>query len=223
MTAGSGAAGALRVEGMRMTRRGIGAALAICSAVAGCGSAEDEDALLGPERSFEEAVEIAEAQWREVGDIEALEGPTRWIDLPVSGSGDYRGVVTGWANGGVPIDYVADLALEVDFDRLDVSGKVSNMVTDGVAGFSHPDGEIALDGVVARDGLGGARMVVDGSRRLRGPGMEATVTIDGAGAFVGDGAAAIRGRHATDFTWTRGYLEGTTSRSDGLFTAVERE
>jgi hypothetical protein len=53
--------------------------------------------------------------------------------------------------------------------------------------------------------------------------MEATVTIDGAGTFVGDRAEAIRGQHATDFTWTRGYLEGTTSRSDGLFTAVERE
>jgi hypothetical protein len=191
--------------------------------LAGCEVAEDEDALLGPDRSFREAIQIAETQWREVADIEAIEGPTRWVELPVSGSGMYRGVVAGRANGGVPIDYVADLALEVDFDRRDASGSVRNMVTNGVGGFEHPDGEIGLSGVVARDGDGGARIVVDGSGLLRGPGMEAEVAIDGAGSFVGDRAEAVRGQQVTDFVWTRGYLQGTTSHSDGVFTAVATE
>lgn len=195
------------------------AALGLCLALAGCELPEEEEALIGPDRSFGEALEIGEAQWRQVGRIEAAEGATRWIDLPASGSGEYRGVVTGLANGGPPVDYVADLALDVDFDRRDVSGSVSNFVTDGVAGFRHPDGQIGLSGVVVRDGRGDARIVVDGSGLLRGPGIEADYALDGAGSFAGDGAQAVRGEHATDFVWTRGYLEGTTSRSDGVFSA----
>ena len=204
-----------------MRRRiGIGGAvLGLGLALAGCEVAQDEDALIGPDRSFGEALAIGEDQWRRVGAIEAAEGRTRWVELPVSGSGDYRGVVTGWAGGGVPVDYVADLALEVDFRRRDVSGAVSNFVTDGVAGFRHPDGEVRLSGIVARDERGEARIVIDGSGLLRGPGMEAEAVLDGAGHFVGDGAEAIRGGHATDFLWRRGYLEGTVSRSDGVFSA----
>jgi hypothetical protein len=100
-----------------------------------------------------------------------------------------------------------------------VSGSVSNFVTDGVAGFRHPDGRIGLSGVVVRDGRGDARIVVDGSGVLRGPGIEADYAFDGAGSFVGDRAQGVRGEHATDFLWTRGYLEGTVSRSDGVFSA----
>jgi len=201
-------------------RTGIGAAvLGLGVALAGCEAAEEEDALIGPDRSFREALAIGEAQWRRVGAIEAAEGVTRWVELPASGTGEYRGVVTGWASGGVPVDYVADLALEVDFGRRDVSGSVSNFVTDGVAGFHRPDGRIGLSGVVARDGRGDARIVVDGSGLLRGPGIEADYAFDGAGSFVGDRAQGVRGGHATDFLWRRGYLEGTVSRSDGVFSA----
>jgi hypothetical protein len=79
--------------------------------------AEEEDALIGPDRSFARRWRSARPSGREVGGIEAAEGKTRWVELPASGTGEYRGVVTGWAGGGVPVDYVADLALEVDFGR----------------------------------------------------------------------------------------------------------
>jgi hypothetical protein len=203
---------------MRMAR--VWMAVAFGAAVAGCEVAEDEDALIGPDRGFGPALRIAEAQWDEVGGIAAAEGPTRWVDLPASGTGEYRGAVTGWANGGIPIDYVADLALDVDFRGREVSGAVTNMVTDGVAGFAHPNGRIGLFGVIARDDRGAARIVVDGSGTLRGPGMAAAVRLDGAGGFEGADGRAVRGTHATDFVWTQGYLEDTTSRSDGVFTGV---
>jgi hypothetical protein len=50
--------------------------------------------------------------------------------------------------------------------------------------------------------------------------MEADLRVDGAGSLVGADGRAMLGRHATDFTWTRGYLEETISRSDGVFSAV---
>jgi hypothetical protein len=204
---------------MRLIAAALGAGLAL----AGCEETATGEPLIGPDRSFGAALEIGAAQWEEVGDLADMEGRTRWVELPASGSGDYRGVVTGWASGGVPVDYVADLALEVDFDRREVSGSVENLVTEGVAGFGHPDGQVPLSGVVARDAEGNARIVVDGSGLLRGPGMEATLALDAAGSFAGDEGQALFGQQATDFVWTRGYLEGTVSRSDGVFSAVEVE
>jgi hypothetical protein len=123
----------------------------------------------------------------------------------------------------VPVDYVADLALDVDFRGREVSGSLTNMVTDGVAGFTHPDGRIGLHGVVARDDRGGARIVVDGSGMLHGPDLAATVRLDGAGGFVGEGGKAVRGTHATDFEWRHGFADGMISRSDGVFSATSRE
>ncbi len=189
--------------------------LAVAAAVAGCGPIGDEDALIGPDRSFGAAIGIAEAQWDEVNRIAAAEGATRFADLPASGSGTYRGAITGWAAGGIPLDYVADLTLDVDFRDLRVSGDVTNMVTDRSDGFRHPDGRIGLYGEIVRDGRGDARIVVDGSGTLRGPGMETDVRIDGAGSFAGADGEAMLGRHATDFEWLRGYPEGALSRSDG--------
>jgi hypothetical protein len=207
----------MKMNGRLTAVLGLGAFLAACDAPG------DDDALIGPDRSFGSALSIAEAQWNEVGGIAAAEGPTRWVDLPASGSGEYRGAITGWAAGGVPIDYVADLALDVDFGRREVSGAVTNMVTDGVAGFTHPDGRIGLHGVVAPDARGAGRIVLDGAGTLRGPGMAADVRIDGAGGFQGTDGRAVRGTHATDFAWTQGYLEQTTSRSDGVFSGLARD
>ena len=189
---------------------------------AGCEAPADEDALIGPDASFGSAIRIAEDQWDEVNGIALSEGATRFADLPASGSGTYRGAITGWAAGGIPIDYVADLTVDVDFRDLDVSGEITNMVTDGVAGFTHPNGRIGLYGDIVRDAEGAARIVLDGSGTLRGPGMEAGVRVDGAGALVGEDGRAMRGGHATYFTWTQGYLEQTVSQSDGVFSA-ERE
>jgi hypothetical protein len=192
-------------------------------AVAGCAAVEDEGALIGPDAAFGSAVRIAEGQWDEVKGIAAAEGATRFADLPVSGSATYRGAITGWASGGIPIDYVADLTLDVDFRDLRVSGEVANMVTDRRDGFRHPDGRIGLYGGIVRNDRGDARIVVDGSGTLRGPGMETDVRIDGAGTFAGADGRALSGRHATDFTWIRGYPEGALSRSDGVFSAVAEE
>jgi hypothetical protein len=194
-------------------------AAALAAAVAGCEAPEDEDALIGPDASFWSAIRIAEDQWDEVNGIALSEGATRFADLPASGSGTYRGAITGWAAGGIPIDYVADLTVDVDFRDLDVSGEITNMVTDGVAGFTHPNGRIGLYGDIVRDAEGAARIVLDGSGTLRGPGMEAGVRVDGAGALVGEDGRAMRGGHATYFTWTQGYLEQTVSQSDGVFSA----
>lgn len=194
--------------------------LAVAAAVAACEAPEDEEALIGPDAGFGSAIRIAEDQWDEVNGIALSEGATRWAALPNSGSGTYRGAITGWAEGGIPIDYVADLTVDVDFRDRDVSGEITNMVTDGVSGFAHPDGRVGLYGDVLRDASGDARIVLDGSGTLRGPGMEAGVRVDGAGSFVGADGQAMRGRHATDFTWTQGYLEGTVSQSDGVFSAV---
>jgi hypothetical protein len=194
--------------------------VAVAAAVAGCGPIGDGEALIGPDRSFGAAIGIAEAQWDDVNRIAVAEGATRFADLPLSGSGTYRGAITGWASGGIPLDYVADLTLDVDFRDLRVSGEVANMVTDRTDGFRHPDGRIGLYGEIVRDDRGEARIVVDGAGTLRGPGMETDVRIDGAGAFAGADGRALHGRHATDFEWIRGYPEGALSRSDGVFSAV---
>ena len=194
--------------------------LAMAAVVAGCAPTEDENALIGPDRSFGSAIGIAEAEWDAVNRIAAAEGATRIADLPLSGSGTYRGAITGWAVGGIPLDYVADLTLDVDFRDLNVSGEVANMVTDRSDGFRHPDGRIGLYGEIVRDDRGEARIVVDGAGTLRGPGMETDVRIDGAGSFAGADGRALHGRHATDFEWIRGYPEGALSRSDGVFSAV---
>jgi hypothetical protein len=196
------------------------AMLAVVAAVAGCAAPEDEDALIGPDAGFGSAMRIAEDQWDEVNGIAVSEGVTRFADLPGSGSGTYRGAITGWAEGGIPIDYVADLTVDVDFRDRDVSGEITNMVTDGVAGFTHPDGQVGLYGDIVRDADGEARIVLDGSGTLRGPGMAADVRVDGAGALVGVDGRALRGRHATDFAWTQGYLEETISQSDGVFSGL---
>jgi hypothetical protein len=195
--------------------------VAVAAAVGGCAPIEDEDALIGPDRSFDGAIRIAEAQWDEVNGIALAEGATRFADLPVSGSGTYRGAITGWAAGGIPLDYVADLTIDVDFRDRRVSGEVTNMVTEGIGGFRHPDGRIGLYGEIVRDPKGDSRIVVDGSGTLRGPGDDADVRIDGAGSFAGRDGRGIHGRHATDFEWIRGYPEGALSRSDGVFSAVE--
>jgi hypothetical protein len=192
----------------------------VAAAVAGCDASDDEDALIGPDASFGSAIRIAEDQWDEVNGIALSEGATRMADLPASGSGTYRGAITGWAAGGIPIDYVADLTVDVDFRDRDVSGEITNMVTDGVAGFAHPNGEVGLYGDIVRDANGDARIVIDGSGTLRGPGMEAGVRVDGAGAFVGADGQAMLGGHVTDFAWTQGYLVDTVSQSDGVFSAV---
>ena len=208
---------------MGWTRWGAVAAPGVAAIVSGCTLTVGDAPLVGPDRDFDEAVEVAEAQWAEVTDIAALEGATRWTDLPVSGSADYQGVVSGRASGGVPIDYVADLALAVDFRDRTLSGTVGNMVTDGVAGFSHPDGVVPISGLLARDGGGDTRVVLDGSGLLRGPGMAATYRIDGAGALAGADGRALLGRHATDFEWSQGYLTGTVSSSDGVFSAMAED
>jgi hypothetical protein len=194
--------------------------VAVAAAVAGCGPIGDGEALIGPDRSFGAAIGIAEAQWDDVNRIAVAEGATRFADLPLSGSGTYRGAITGWASGGIPLDYVADLTLDVDFRDLRVSGEVANMVTDRTDGFRHPDGRIGLYGEIVRDDRGEARIVIDGAGTLRGPGMETDVRIDGAGAFAGADGRALHGRHATDFEWLRGYPAGALSRSDGVFSAV---
>jgi hypothetical protein len=200
--------------------RGGVVALMVVATVAGCAAPEDEDALIGPDAGFGSAVRIAEDQWNEVNGIAVAEGATRFADLPASGSGTYRGAIAGWAEGGIPIDYVADLTVDVDFRDLGVSGEITNMVTDGIAGFTHPNGRIGLYGDIVRDADDDARIVLDGSGTLRGPGMEAEVRVDGAGSLVGADGRALRGRHATDFAWTQGYLEETVSQSDGVFSGV---
>jgi hypothetical protein len=192
----------------------------VVAVLAGCAAPADEAALIGPDADFGSAMRIAEDQWDEVNGIAVAEGATRFVDLPASGSGTYRGAITGWASGGIPVDYVADLTVDVGFRDRDVSGEITNMVTDGVAGFAHPNGRIGLYGDLARDANGDARIVIDGSGTLRGPGMEAEVRVDGAGSFVGEDGRAMLGRHATDFAWTQGYLEETISKSDGVFSAV---
>jgi hypothetical protein len=192
----------------------------VVAAVAGCDAPDDEEALIGPDASFGSAIRIAEDQWDEVNGIALSEGATRWVALPGSGSGTYRGAITGWAAGGIPVDYVADLTMDVDFRDRDVSGEITNMVTDGVAGFTHPDGQVGLYGDIVRDANGDARIVIDGSGTLRGPGMEAGVRVDGAGSFVGANGQAMLGGHVTDFAWTQGYLVDTVSQSEGVFSAV---
>jgi hypothetical protein len=187
---------------------------------AGCAPSEDAEALIGPDRSFDAAIGIAAAQWDAANRITAAEGATRFADLPVSGSGTYRGAIAGRAAGGLPLDYVADLTLDVDFRDQRISGDVTNMVTDRTDGFRHPAGMIRLYGDIVRGTSGEARIVIDGSGTLWGPGIETNVWIDGAGAFAGVDGRAMQGRQATDFEWIRGYPEGALSRSDGVFSAM---
>ena len=193
---------------------------AVAMGLAGCEGTVDEAALIGPDAEIASAIDTARTRWEAVNRIAVAEGATAFAALPPSGSGTYRGAITGRAAGGIPLDDVADLTLDVDFRDLRVSGDVTNMVTDRSDGFRHPDGRIGLHGEVVRDAGGAARIVVDGSGRLRGPGIETEVRIDGAASFVGADGRALQGRHATDFEWRRGYPEGAVSRSDGVFSAV---
>jgi hypothetical protein len=198
------------------------AGAALLAALAGCsgGGGDDEDeALIGPDTSFAEADQIGEEQWNEVAAIYDAEGYTAWADVPISGTGTYRGVIGGWADGGEPVDYVADLELNVDFADASVRGAVRNMVTDHVANFTHPEGTVRLSGTIAPDEFDTGIMLIEGSGTLETNGVEARLVVDGFGDFVGTDARGILGEHETDFVWLRGPAAGTTSFSDGLFSA----
>jgi hypothetical protein len=195
-------------------------------ALAGCGGGggDDEDTqLIGPDRSYSEAIEIGEAQFTEVMDIADAEGGTPWADMPTSGSATYTGVITGWADGGAAIDYVADLELKVKFDGNTLNGTIENFVTNGVPGFEHPEGSISLGGTLQPDDVNEGGLFLDGSGRVSSASAEADYVVDGEGWFVGTDARAIVGLHDSDFVWIRGPLAGTTSFSDGPFSAMESD
>jgi hypothetical protein len=198
----------------------IGAVLGF-GALAGCnGGGGDEAQLIGPDRSYSKALDIGEAQFTEAMDILDAEGGTPWADMPASGTATYNGVITGWADGGPPIDYVADLQLKVTFDGNTLNGTIQNFVTNGVAGFDHPEGKIRLSGSVEPDDVNEGALTLAGSGRLSSGDMAASYAVDGEGWFFGTDARAIGGVHSTDFVWLRGPLAGATSWSDGPFSAM---
>jgi hypothetical protein len=202
------------------------AALGLGAVLAGCGGGSDDDddvddALIGPNRSYSEALVIAEEQWNLVTDLGMAEGGTPWADMPTSGSATYQGVITGWADGGPAISYVADLELEVDFSANGVTGTIGNVVTDGIADFQHPVGQVNLSGVVQPDSVNEGSLLLSGTGALSNAAAAATVVVDAEGFFLGTDARAIEGSHLTDFIWTKGPLTGSTSFADGLFSAVE--
>jgi hypothetical protein len=189
----------------------------------GGGGGGDEDTnLIGPDRSYAKAVQIGEEQWNAISGIVDAEGYTPWVDMPASGRGTYRGVIAGWATGGEPVDYAADLELRVNFDDAAVTGTVRNMVTNQAPDFEHPEGSVRLTGSLSPDEYDTGIMVIGGSGTLETAGAAATVVVDGVGDFVGTDGRGILGAHETDFVWTRGTRTGTTSFSDGAFSA-ERE
>jgi hypothetical protein len=197
-------------------------AAALVVALGGCGGGGDGDEaedLIGPGTSFVEAEQIGQEQWNEVVAILDAEGFTAWVDVPTSGTGTYRGVIGGWADGGEPVDFVADLELRVDFDDAAVSGSVRNMVTDHVADFTHPEGTIRLSGTLAPDEFDTGIIQVEGSGTLETDRVAARVAVDGLGGLVGSDGRGILGEHQTDFVWLRGPATGTTSFADGEFVA----
>jgi len=201
------------------------AALGVGLALSGCGGGgDDEDEqLIGADRSYTEALDIGEAQWLEVIDIANAEGGTPWPDMPQSGSATYVGVITGWADGGPAIDYVADLELTADFSGNTIGGTIENVVTNGVTGFDHPDGQIDLSGPILPDSVNEGSLLLTGSGDLSTAAAAARVTVEGEGFFVGTDARAMEGGHLTDFVWSRGTFAGTTSFSDGVFSAIEQD
>ena len=205
-------------------RAGMVTAVALVVALGGCGGGggDDDEDLLGRGTSFIEADEIGQKKWDEVWAILIAEGYTAWADVPVSGTGTYRGVIGGWADGGEPVDYVADLELRVDFDDATVSGSVRNMVTDHVANFTHPEGTVRLSGTLAPDEFDTGIILVEGSGTLETDRVAARVVVDGLGDLVGTDGRGILGQHETDFVWLRGPATGTTSFADGEF-AAQRE
>jgi hypothetical protein len=196
-------------------------------ALAGCGGGGDDDEdtqLLGPDRSYSKALDIGEEQFTEVMDIADAEGGTPWGDLPNAGSATYDGVITGWADGGAPIDYVADLELKVRFDGNTLNGTIENFVTNGVEGFEHPDGLIRVSGIIEPDEVNEGSLVFTGSGMVGSSDTPAAdYFVDATGWFLGDDGRAIVGEHSTDFVWIRGPLNGTTSWSDGVFSGMERD
>jgi hypothetical protein len=201
-------------------------ALSLCTGVSACGSetVDEQELLIGPNRSYEEAVSIAKTLRVDVLEIAETEHSTRLSEMPVSGTAQYRGVINGRAEEGFPIDYVADLALEMEFDAGDVSGKVSNFVTDGLPSLTHPNGEIDLEGSISWDRrTDQAYADFNGSGPLEWPGQVAIVTVDAGGTFTGDEAQAIIGGNATEFRWTGGFLTDTTSQTYGEVSAIVTE
>jgi hypothetical protein len=176
------------------------AALTVLAGCSGGGGGDDDSAeLIGPDRSYTKAIEIADDQWVTVSNIQAAEGWTAWTDMPAMGTGSYRGVISGGTNGGEPVDYVADLALRVNFDNAAVTGSVENMVTDHATDFVHPEGTVRLNGRIEPDEYDTGVILIGGSGTLQTDDVEATVVVDGIGDFVGTDGRGIMGGHLTDF------------------------
>ncbi len=203
-------------------------ALSLCTGVAACsggdGAGAGEDPLIGPSRSYSAALEISDTLMARVSQIAYDEGATRLSEMPASGTAQYRGVIAGSAESGYPVDYVGNLAIEIEFDGRDVSGQVSNFAMDGLLGLVRPRGEIDLRGSLELNSRTQQELVLfEGSGPLQWPGQRATVTIVGGGNFVGDEAQAISGSHGTEFKWTEGFVAEGASQTYGTFSAMRTE
>jgi hypothetical protein len=186
---------------------------ALLALLAACGG-NGLQPLIGADATLIEAeTAFGELETRAT-DIQVAEGDTLFVNLP-TGDATYQGIISGGdgAGGVGNVTHYADLSLSTDFDTNDVTGSITNVVTD-VVDFENPTGTINVTGSIT-DGGPNAAINFNGSGALVGTGVEADyVLLSANGGFAGTDGAAIGGNQATDINWTSGLVGGEISDGD---------
>ena len=137
--------------------------------------------------------------------LSVLEPNTPTASLP-TGNATYQGIVSGGAGavgGSGAVTHYGDLRLSTDFATTDVSGTITNVVTD-VVDFENPTGTIDVTGNISDFG-GDATISFSGIGSLVGNGIAADYDIlSTSGNFVGPDGAGIEGLQETNIDWTLG-------------------
>lgn len=194
----------------------FGSAIVAVSLAACSSSTRGTVPLIGANATLAEAEVAFDELEASVIALSVLEGNTLEANLP-AGDATYQGIISGGdgADGGIgDVTHYGDLRLSTNFATTDVTGSITNVVTD-VVDFENPTGTIDVTGNISNDG-GVATIDFAGSGPLVGDGVEANYNLLGAdGNFVGTDGAGIEGSQDTDFVWTLGPDVGFPDISDG--------
>jgi hypothetical protein len=186
---------------------------ALLALLAACGG-NGLQPLIGADATLIEAeTAFGELETRAT-DIQVAEGDTLFVNLP-TGDATYQGIISGGDDaGGIGgVTHYADLSLSTDFDTNDLTGSITNVVTN-VVDFENPTGTINVTGTIS-DGGPNAEINFNGSGALVGTGVEADyVLLNANGSFAGTDGAAVGGFQATNIEWTSGLVGGEISDGD---------
>jgi len=196
--------------------------VAICAAVlpfSGCGGGEGARVYLGPDITYADTGPIIAGLRAEVDAAFGSE-VMRFSDRP-GGTATYSGVYEGaYQDGGVILDYAADLMLQVDFASGGVTGEARNFHT-SLLGFDRPYGGVTIGGQIENDlGLDIAVANLGGGGELTQNERRAGVSIQAAEIYFSETGNAVRGTHRTDLIWVQGPDVGARSETVGSVIGV---